>query len=80
MKKDKKQKLTEALGELLLTFLCLGVGVLIVGAFGVDFESNDIEYDLIILLGVAVFLVTVMVVHAVVQGVKKIFISKNRKD
>ena len=41
MKKDKKQKLTEALGELLLTFLCWAVGVLVVGAFGVDFESDD---------------------------------------
>ena len=79
MKKDKKQKLTEALGELLLTFLCWAVGVLIVGAFGVNFESDDIDYNLILLPGVAVFLVTVIAVNGIVQCVKKRFEAKNKK-
>ncbi len=69
----------EALGELLLTFLCWEVGVLIVGAFGADFESDGINYDLIILLGVAVFLVTVIAVNGIVQCVKKRFEAKDKK-
>jgi len=82
MKKDKKKigwALLEGLGELLLTLLCLAIGIFIVSLFGVDFESPDIEYDLIILLGLAVFFVIFGVVCALFQLFKKTIKGKRRK-
>lgn len=80
MKKDKKYiglALLEGLGELVLTLLCLGIGVFIVGLFGVDFESPNIDYDLIILLGLAVFFVVLGIICVFVQWFKKILRGKH---
>lgn len=74
MKKDKKHigwALLEGFGELILTLICLVIGVFIIGFFGVDFESPDIDYDFIILLGVVVFFVIFGVVCALMQWIKK---------
>lgn len=79
MKKDKKNigwALLEGLGELVLTLLCLGIGIFIVSLFGVDFESPNIDYDLIILLGLVVFFVILGIICAFVQWIKKIFRGK----
>lgn len=55
MKKDKK-KLKEAffegLLEIVLTLIFLGIGALIVSVFGVELDSPNIDFDLIVLLGV----------------------------
>lgn len=83
MKKDKKHigwALLEGFGELILTLLCLGIGVFIVGLFGVDFESPDIDYDLIILLGVVVFFVIFGVVYALIKWIKKMVKNKRNSN
>ncbi len=82
MKKDKKHiglALLEGLGELVLTLLSLGIGVFIVGLFGVDFESPNINYELIILLGLAVFFVIFGIICAFVQWIKKILRGKRNQ-
>ncbi len=80
MKKGKKKigaVLLEGLGELVLTLLCLGIGVFIVGLFDVDFESPNIDYNLIILFGLVVFFVIFGVICALVQWIKKILRGKH---
>ncbi len=79
MKKDKKklkEALLEGLLEIVLTVICFGIGALIVSAFGVDFDTLNTEFDWVILLGCAVFLVLFVLVYAFVQWLKKI--SKNK--
>ncbi len=74
MKQNRKKRwiLLEGIGELCFTLLFLGIGILIVSLFGVDFESPDIDYDLIILLGLIAFAVLFGIVYAFVQWLKKI--------
>ena len=79
MKKNKKHRtrdLIEAIGELLLTLLCFGIGIFIISLFGVDFESTNMDYDLIILLGLVSFFVIFGVVSAFVELLKKILREK----
>ena len=71
MKKNKKEKLIEAIVELVLTLLCLGIGVFVVGMFGVDIESDNLDYDLITLLGLIIFFLIFGVICALVQWFKK---------
>ena len=81
MEKDKKRigrALLEELGELVLTLVFLGIGLLVATLFGVDFKSPDTDYDLIVLVGVGVFLVVFVIIWALVQCIKKI--SKKKVD
>lgn len=71
MKKYKKEKLIEAIVEIVLTLLCLGIGLFVVGMFGVDIESDNLDYDLITLFGLIIFFLTFGVICALVQWVKK---------
>ena len=70
--------LLEGLGELLLTLLCLVIGIFIVSLFGVNFESFDMDYDLIILLGLVSFFVVFGCINAFVQWLKKIIRRKHK--
>ena len=64
--------LLEGLGEILLTVLCLGIGIFIIDLFGVDFESLDMDYDVIILIGLVVFFPVFGCASAFVEWIKKI--------
>ena len=81
MKEDKKNiksALLEGLFELILSLICLGVGALIIGLFGVDFDSADIDYDLIILLGLVALVAVFGIFFALVRWIKKT-LKKNKK-
>lgn len=81
MKNDGKSiwlLLLEGLGELLLTLLCLVIGIFIVSLFGVNFESFDMDYDLIILLGFVSFFVVFGCINAFVQWLKKTIRRKHK--
>ena len=74
MKKDKgklKEALLEGLLEIVLTLIFFGIGALIVSAFGVEFDSPNFDFDLIVLLGIIVFVVVFGLVYALVQWLKK---------
>ena len=85
MKKDKK-KLKEAfkeaffevLLEIVLTLIFFGIGALVVSAFGVELDSPNIDFDLIVLLGIIVLAVVFALVCALVQWLKKIIKSKQK--
>ena len=81
MKKDKK-KLKEAffegLLEIILTLIFFGIGALVVSAFGVESDSPNIDFDLIVLLGIIVPVVVFGLVYALVQWLKKTIKSKQK--
>ena len=79
MKKNKKRRvegLLEGLGELVLTFIFFGVGAYIVSLFGVDFDSPDVDHDLLVLLGIAALAVIVVIVYVLVRWIKKMIRNK----
>jgi hypothetical protein len=76
MRKGKRRILEavlEILAELLLTVLFLGLGFLIIRLFGVEAELENMDPDLIVLIGVAPFLVlfAVYVCVKLIKGKKK---------
>lgn len=83
MKKDKKRiwcAVLEALCELVLALLFLGIGKIVMGLLGVNFESENIDYELIILVGVVVFLVIFVVIYAFAQWIKNKINNKRNKN
>ena len=80
MKKDKKQirsALLEALLELVLTVVCFGIGALIVHLFGVDLDSPNVDFELMILIGIVVPIAFFAIVFALVQWSKKMIKGKH---
>ncbi|MBQ7799271.1 MAG: hypothetical protein IJ370_02145 [Oscillospiraceae bacterium] len=75
MKKDKKQNVyawLEAITELILTLICLVIGIAIVGLFGVDFESPNTDPDVVLLIGLIAFFIIIICVFFLVRLLKKI--------
>ncbi len=60
----------EGLGELLLALLCFGIGALIVSLLGVDVFA--IDFELLVLLGTAVFVGVFVAVYFLVQWIKRL--------
>ena len=71
--------LLEALGELVLTVVFLGIGAVILSLFGVDFKSADTDYELIVLVGVVAFLAVFIASYALTMWIKKL-VSKRKKQ
>lgn len=79
MKKDKKkigEALLEALGELVLMLIFFGIGILIMGLFGVELDSPGLDDELIILSGIIAFVVIFAIIWIPLQWIKKIIKSK----
>ena len=74
MKKDRKRfkdALLEGLLEFVLSLVCFGLGALIVALCGFGERIADMDFELIVLLGIVVALAVFAAVYALVQGVKK---------
>ena len=86
MKKDKKQigwAVLEVLGELVLTLLCMAIGAVIVGMFGVDLTSENTDFDLITLLGLVIFFAILAIIGCLIHWIKKIIkklVRQNKKN
>ena len=81
MKKDKKkfkEAFFEGLLEIVLTLIFFGIGALVVSALGVELDSPNIDFDLIVLLGIIVLVVVFGLVYALVQWLKKTIKSKQK--
>ena len=81
MKKDKKklkEVFFEGLLEIVLTLIFFGIGALIVSALGVKLDSPNIDFDLIILLGIVVPFAVFGIVCLLVQWLKKIIKGKQK--
>ena len=81
MKKDKKkfkEAFFEGLLEIVLTLIFFGIGALVVSAFGVELDSPNIDFDLIILLGIIVPVVVFGLVCTLIQWLKKIIKDKQK--
>ena len=81
MKKDKKklkEAFLEGLLEIVLTLIFFGIGALAVSAIGVELDSPNIDFDLIVLLGIIVPVVVLGLVCALVQWLKKTIKGKQK--
>ena len=79
--KNRKNRIGEALLkiliELLMTFIFFGIGALILYLFGANFNSPNLDGDLIVLIGIVAFIAVFGVVYALVEYIKKI-LQRNR--
>ena len=79
MKRDKKrvkEGLIEALLEIVLTLVFFGIGALIVGVFGLEIDAPNIDFDLIVLIGIVALAFIFEIIFALIKLCKKM---KNRK-
>ena len=77
-KKKLKEVFFEGLLEIVLTLIFFGIGALIVSALGIKLDSPNIDFDLIILLGILVSVVVFGLVCTFVQWLKKIIKGKQK--
>ena len=77
-KKKLKKAFFEGLLEIVLTLIFFGIGALIVSALGIKLDSPNIDFDLIILLGILVPVVVFGLVCTFVQWLKKIIKGKQK--
>ena len=81
MKKDKKKlkdAFFEGLLEIILTLIFFGIGAIIVSAFGIELDAPNIDFDLIVLLGIIVLAVALIFAFALVKWLKKIIKGKQK--
>ena len=63
----------EVLAELVLTFVCAGIGLLVVRLLGVKADLLYMDSDLLILIGVAALALCFGVAWALIHWIKKIW-------
>jgi len=81
MKKDKrklKEAFFEGLLEIVLTLIFFGIGAILFSMFGVELDSKNIDFDLIVLLGIIVPVVVFGLIYALVQWIKKVIKGKQK--
>ena len=67
-----KASLLDAIIELVVTAICIGIGVLVAWLLGVDINAESTDFDLIILLGVAVVIAIILAVYFIRKLIVKI--------
>ena len=67
-----KASLLDAIIELVVTAICIGIGVLVAWLLGIDINAESTDFDLIILLGVAVAIAIILAVYFIRKLIVKI--------
>ena len=67
-----KASLLDAIIELVVTAICIGIGVLVAWLLGGDINAESTDFDLIILLGVAVVIAIILAVYFIRKLIVKI--------
>ena len=73
MKKDKRRVteiLLEIILELVLTALFVGIGIFVLYLFGGDISIENIDFELVALIGVVIFIVIFIAAYAIINRVK----------
>ena len=81
MNKSKRKNgkvLLEVIAEIILMLVFFGIGALILRFFGVRIDSEYLDGDLIILIGILVPVLIFAAVSALVKRFKKIFSNKRK--
>ena len=74
MNKSKSKFLSillEIVLELIIALICLGIGILMLWVFGVDFSSPNFDWDIALLLGALIFIILFLLVYFSIDKFKK---------
>lgn len=77
-KGSRREAIFEAVAELIMTLIFFGIGIGIVSLFGVDIALDSVDPDLMILIGIAGFIVVFAAVYMISRFIKKK--KRSRKD
>ena len=75
-----KEALCEGLLEIILTLIFFGIGALIISAFGIELDAPNLDFDLIVLLGIIALAVVFVLVFTLVKWLKKIIKGKRNSS
>lgn len=70
-KTEIKEGCGEAVAEILLSFLFLGIGAVVLFLFGVDMDAEWLDGDLMMLIGIFAIAIPAAIIFAVVHTVRK---------
>ena len=70
-----KRKIIEVIAEIALTLFALLLGMVVASNLGVDLEAPDVNYELMLLLG----LIIIIVVCGIVYHLMSLLFGKRRK-
>ena len=70
-----KRKIIEVIAEIALTLFALLLGMVVASNLGVDLEAPDVNYELMLLLG----LIIIIVVCGIVYHLISLLFGKRRK-
>ena len=70
-KTEIKEGCGEAVAEILLSFLFLGIGAVVLSVFGIDTDAEWLDGDIMILIGIFAIAIPAAAIFAVVHTVRK---------
>ena len=76
MKREKgriKVRLLEALLELVVMLVCVGLGALVILLLGFDLDLSKLDFEIVVLVGVVVFMALLLIANFFVQRIKRLF-------
>lgn len=76
MKREKgriKVRLLEALLELVVMLVCVGLGALVILLLGFDLDLSKLDFEIVVLVGVVVFIALLLISNFFVQRIKRLF-------
>lgn len=78
MNKNKKrfvEIISEVVMDLVLTIIFVVIGFLVLSLFGTDLSLESIDFELVALVGVSIFIVIFIAIYAIINMIK----SKRKK-
>ena len=78
MNKNKKrfvEIISEVVMDLVLTIIFVVIGFLVLSLFGTDLSLESIDFELVALVGVSIFIVIFIAIYAIINKIK----SKRKK-
>lgn len=70
-KKTRREALFDCLLELVLTVIFFGIGALMIHLFGVKLDSPNLDFELIVLIGILTPVALFGVIDAAVKTIRK---------
>jgi len=80
MKKKTDESFLECIAEIVLSIICLFLGAFIVGLFGLDIDNENLDFDLLVLIGIVSLFSVGGIVYILILLIKKLRKKLNQNN